>query len=961
MVVGDKSKKIILALVLIILALTLASFFDKEIGLQPVGVYTLQNSEISAVFEESSEGVYLKELSTSNFGEIDFKEGFFWELVFIDDPNNIANAVSLNSNDFSEVVFDSQQESLEVTYSGQNIIAGEVIVRLIINLVGDSVRFKIDVDNQDNTYALYKVNYPLIKYDRTEIIGDSFMAVPYFSGIIQNVNDFSETTFTMRHPGIAGMQFLSLFNEVESNQLYLQTNDDSGYVKDFSISRNANLNSIDIGFAHFPENNIVPGNDFVLSYEVEASLIGGDWYDAARRYREWALLQPWSSGGKIEDLGPQDFSNKLKNAKLLLLQSPAHNSQVDYDDYVVEGRRIRDYFEINSNEEIMLWYDWHDNNFFVTPEHLPPRPGVLSALQDARLEGFNVIPYIIPHIWTVDVNSGIPSNLQNLASIEEDGSLHLYFNTVNDNIELDPSLSAARELQKSLVVDIVNLGFNGIYWDYWSGLSARLDYSDSHGHSRGGGDYWEQGKIVLGQETKDALKNIDSEIFFTSESLDEFLINDLEMVYTQVFTHFGNGLILYPIWETVYHDLILTSDLSAGVLNIPSLTDETSLLFSFIYHSGRMPSLANWQEQSFAYLSSTDPGYLAVQQSVFDFFKKLVNLDEAWKYQRFGERLRPLDNSLENFLIGIDPSNSVLQKYSGSVWKAGDGEIGIIFTNVGDQQENLDLNMEFIDYELSGDYSLYRNNLDGTRTEVLSNIDNDFVYNFDLSGSDVLLLELVQCFDLDSDGYSENPNELCLNQEVDCDDGNSGINPGVAEICDNVDNNCNGEIDEGGVCNVPVPPSGPGGNGGGGSGGGTTYNCNDGLDNDNDGFIDFPNDIGCQNAEDNNETNIFNPNEPECRDGIDNDGDGDIDYPSDVGCENGLDDSENTESLEAIGGEGGNLSGGELEIESDIGKPILVIVIIILIIGVVIFVIIRKMMKRSELKQVGGVNRFFLF
>jgi len=70
-------------------------------------------------------------------------------------------------------------------------------------------------------------------------------------------------------------------------------------------------------------------------------------------------------------------------------------------------------------------------------------------------------------------------------------------------------------------------------------------------------------------------------------------------------------------------------------------------------------------------------------------------------------------------------------------------------------------------------------------------------------------LGLVQD-DLDGDGY---------NSDVDCDDNNPDIYPGAPELCNNVDDNCNGSIDEG----LTV----------------VTYY----LDNDNDSFGDDNNSI----------------------------------------------------------------------------------------------------------------------
>ena len=74
----------------------------------------------------------------------------------------------------------------------------------------------------------------------------------------------------------------------------------------------------------------------------------------------------------------------------------------------------------------------------------------------------------------------------------------------------------------------------------------------------------------------------------------------------------------------------------------------------------------------------------------------------------------------------------------------------------------------------------------GTTPEICDdNIDNDGDGNVDCEDSDCD--DAANCIDNDGDGYSS---------DVDCDDNEPDVHPDAQEVCDTVDNNCDGVVDE---------------------------------------------------------------------------------------------------------------------------------------------------------------------
>jgi hypothetical protein len=120
------------------------------------------------------------------------------------------------------------------------------------------------------------------------------------------------------------------------------------------------------------------------------------------------------------------------------------------------------------------------------------------------------------------------------------------------------------------------------------------------------------------------------------------------------------------------------------------------------------------------------------------------------------------------------------------------------------------------------------------------------------------LATFLQC-DVDNDGY-----ESVSCGGDDCDDNNKDINPGAFDDCDSKDNDCDGLVDEGNCGTNSCVCSCPDGDGdgfrnwvcGGNDCNDTNLSINpnmadicDGIDNDCDGVIDFMEGFECVSCE----------------------------------------------------------------------------------------------------------------
>jgi hypothetical protein len=456
--------------------------------------------------------------------------------------------------------------------------------------------------------------------------------------------------------------------------LYYGAHDPDAGVK-YLRALNGPGGTVEFGVMTNPAGMGAPSPTGGLGYSIALGTYDGDWFDAGKIYREWALNQFWTRKGPIAQR--EDVAQWWKDCALSI------RPQGDPEWVTEMGTKLQEAFGM---EAVMHWYVWHqipfDNNY---PEYFPVKPGfgeAVAALQDV---GVHVMPYVNGHLWDTDTASWEAENGRGAAALQPDGSLYIERWSQQEHAVM----CRASEQWKDKMIDVASrlageYGTDGIYLDQIGAAGPRLCFSEEHGHPVGGGGFWSRGYDALLAEMREVCHAINPRFIITTESHAEPYMAgfDGHLMCNLV------GADQVPLYTAIYGGYTQTFGRLGEVSNPVAFRMEHGEAFNFGSIMGRVNSLELLKPENAELLA---------------YLKSLAQIRYDYRdFMAFGEMLRPP-------VIGGDIPTVTTQWLSkttefvtmpaiqASAWRAQDGRVAFFYTNVSDEDVAFEHAIDLLD------------------------------------------------------------------------------------------------------------------------------------------------------------------------------------------------------------------------------------------------------------------------
>ena len=548
--------------------------------------------------------------------------------------------------------------------------------------------WRIEAENRSRQWGIWAVHFPIVQ--GLGAGDDAYYVWPLNVG---NKVDEPLERLPMWGPYPAASPSMQFSVVGAANAaLYVATHDPQAYTKEHRFEEDGQ-GAAQIRLTHYPQGMGEPGRDYRLPYEVTIGVLAGDWIDACKLYRAWALDQKWCGPPLAQR---DDIPQWFKDTAVWFQGSP-HAKEQDY----LQGRQIVDLAEFLDVPTAVHWYGWHqipfDNSY---PEYFPVKADVPIWVEKLRAAGVRTIPYINARIWDIETESYKKEQAERHAVLKPHLRLpddvafasyggHQFSEKTEGERYLEnwgkrtfnvmcPATPMWQQKIAGICERIVGeLGMDGVYLDQTASHMVRHCFDPAHGHAIGGGHHWVSGNRELVRRCKQRMRAINPQTILTTESCAEPYSFDALLTWDGTF----QAPDLAPMYHYVYSGRLVTFGRAQGH---GSRAKDMQFAQCFIW--GTQMGWGSWK------VDSPNARYLKVLARAY--------ADQAKRFTFYGEMLRPAAT------LNDVPTESVQwMKNDGrpnrrpvtmamvvhSLWRAPDGALGLVLTNWGEDAQPIEL------------------------------------------------------------------------------------------------------------------------------------------------------------------------------------------------------------------------------------------------------------------------------
>ena len=562
---------------------------------------------------------------------------------------------------------DADQARLSFTWRQPDI---EVVVRARLPADESLVRLRLTATATSPDTGLLTVTFPVVQgiLPLSEQVEGDRILTSRRRGMTVPSPLVTQKELKLAYPIGMNLQMGALLGD--GGGLYFGEEDEQAHEKILVWTPDADAGSLTCSVAHpvFGWGGDEPVREYASPGDVVMGPFQGDWFDAARVYRRWALTAPWCDKGPMH--ARSDYPQWLARV-------PYWTNGALRDEEGIRREIVKqEFFDFPESVCHDYYYTFgflhHDRN----PEYLPPRIGSENykrVIKDMRGRGVRVIPYVIGWLWNMTTESYRVEQAEKSAMLGQSGDVLWTWAGGNDpQAAMCPATPQWRNKLTGLATELVGkYGLAGVYFDYFTVHQADC-FNKDHGHPIGGGNYWTRSVHELYEQVRAACREIDPEVMLCGENAAEWCIDVLDTVYE------AGPSSNAPVFLAVYHGY--TQIFSGGLTN--------RYRPPFVGRQWLMGCQNGWLHQEYTIATSPAASY----RRAGPYYRQLIRCH--WEFARpylvYGEMLRPPKIEGAFPLIPVPDFHEApreVEAVEGSAWRAPDGTVGLFFLNYHDDTE----------------------------------------------------------------------------------------------------------------------------------------------------------------------------------------------------------------------------------------------------------------------------------